>query len=298
LLRQFAAQGAGAACEPDRTIFDAKNTTKLPGTKVRGEGDPPTNDAAADEAYDGFGSTFNLYREAFDRCSLDDEGQPIIGTVHFGQNFENAFFNGAQMVFGDGGEFFKRFTLVDVVAHELSHGVVADEAGLIYRNQHGALNESFADVGGIMVKQFVLNQTPEQSDWLIGEGIFTDQVQGKALRSMKEPGTAYDDPVLGKDPQPAHMRDYVRTLQDNGGVHINSGIPNKAFYLASINLGPQEFAWKKSGLIWYAALTGPMVTPFSFFRGFANATLAAAMDIFGQQAQEAVRDAWKEVGVL
>ncbi len=94
-----------------------------------------------------------------------------------------------------------------------------------------------SDVFGSLVKQYQLQQTAGEADWLIGQGLLTENVKGIALRSMKAPGTAYDDPVLGKDPQPAHMKDYVNTVSDNGGVHINSGIPNHAFYVVATELG-------------------------------------------------------------
>ncbi|SQI22331.1 Extracellular minor metalloprotease precursor [Salmonella enterica subsp. arizonae] len=135
------------------------------------------------------------------------------------------------MVFGDGdGEIFNRFTSsIDVVAHELTHGVTETEAGLIYFGQSGALNESLSDVFGSLVKQFHLQQTAGQADWIIGEGLLAKGINGKGLRSMAAPGTAYDDPLLGKDPQPAHMQNFIKTREDNGGVHLNSGIPNRAF---------------------------------------------------------------------
>ncbi len=205
---------------------------------MRIEGAPASGDAAVDEAYDGLGATFDLYWDVYERNSIDDEGLPLDATVHYGTDYDNAFWNGQRMVFGDGdGDLFNRFTIaVDVIGHELTHGVTEDEAQLAYFFQPGALNESNSDVFGSLVKQKLLHQTVEEADWLIGAGLFTSNVQGVALRSMKAPGTAYDDPVLGKDPQPAHMRDYVRTYQDNGGVHINSGIPNHAFYL----IGPGD----------------------------------------------------------
>ena len=169
-------------------------------------------DVAVDEAYDGLGNTFDFYERAYDRNSIDDEGLPLDATVHYGQDYDNAFWNGPQMVYGDGdGVIFNRFTnCLDVIGHELTHGVTQYEAGLEYKGQSGALNESFSDVFGSLVKQWNLKQTAAQADWLIGDGLFTPGIHGVAMRSMKEPGTAYDDPLLGKDPQPAHMSDYVK----------------------------------------------------------------------------------------
>ncbi|MBE3559793.1 MAG: M4 family metallopeptidase [Ktedonobacteraceae bacterium] len=285
--------------QPQRTIFDAHNTQTLPGDMVRGEGAPSTGDPATDEAYDGLGATYNFYWKTYERNSIDDSGLPLNATVHFGQHYNNAFWNGERMVFGDGdGELFNRFTIsLDVIGHELTHGVTEDEARLIYSGQPGALNESLSDVFGSLVKQFALQQTADQADWLIGAGLFTERVQGVALRSMKAPGTAFDDPVLGKDPQPAHMRDFVYTFEDNGGVHINSGIPNHAFYLAAVELG--GYAWEKAGLIWYETLRDSGLRPNSGFRTFARRTLANAARLFGQNSaeQQAVRVAWSKVGL-
>ena len=150
------------------------------------------------------------------------------------------------------GSCFRRFTLaIDVIGHELTHGVTQYTSNLNYSDQPGALNESLSDVFGSLVKQRQRGQTASQADWLIGEGLFTANVKGVALRSLKEPGTAYDDPVLGRDPQPAHMRDYVHTSDDDGGIHINSGIPNHAFFLVAAAIG--GYAWEKAGRIWYTA---------------------------------------------
>jgi Zn-dependent metalloprotease len=286
-----------AQVRPQRFIYDAKNTETLPGALVRGEGDGPTGDAAVAEAYDGLGATFDLYQDEYGRVSIDDEGMPLIATVHYGRDYNNAFWDGTQMVFGDGdGELFNRFTIsLDVIGHELTHGVVEDEAGLVYLNQPGALNESVSDIFGSLVKQYQLDQTADEADWLIEAGLFTDEVQGVALRSMKAPGTAYDDPVIGKDPQPAHMRDFVNTTRDNGGVHINSGIPNHAFYLAATNIGGK--AWEKAGQIWYDALRDSRIRPTARFRTFARATVRVAHQGFGKDEAEAVEDAWRTVGV-
>jgi len=285
--------------EKRRTIYNAQHHQDLPGVIVRTEGARPTGDLAADEAYDGLGATFDFYWECYQRNSIDDAGLPLEGTVHFGQNYDNAFWNGERMVFGDGdGKLFNRFTIsLDVIGHELTHGVTQDEAQLAYYGQSGALNESVSDVFGSLVKQHKLNQTADQADWLIGAGLLAAGVKGVALRSMKAPGTAYDDPVLGKDPQPAHMRDYLHTYQDNGGVHVNSGIPNHAFFLAATNIG--GYAWDKAGRIWYDTLRDSSLKPNSGFRTFARLTVINAGRLFGQGSpeQQAVHDAWVEVGV-
>ena len=283
---------------PNRTIADAKNTETLPGTVVRKEGADPTGDEAADEAYDGLGATFALFSEVYDRNSIDGAGLPLNATVHYGVEYDNAFWDGDRMVFGDGdGEIFGRFTAsLTVIGHELTHGVTQYTAGLAYEGQSGALNESVSDVFGSLVEQYALEQTTTEASWLIGAGLFTDEVEGTALRSLKAPGTAYDDDVLGKDPQPAHFDDYVTTTDDNGGVHINSGIPNRAFYLVAETLGGN--AWQRAGQIWYDTL-GLDLASNSTFVQFARATVRAAAKRYGEASAEvdAVRSGWSTVGV-
>ena len=209
------------------------------------------------------------------------------------------------MVFGDGDNyFFNRFTVaLDIIGHELTHGVTEYEAGLDYIGQSGALNESISDVFGSLIKQYSLRQTAEQADWLIGQSLFTANVQGcqgqaPALRSMKAPGTAFCDPILGQDPQPTHMRDFVYTAEDNGGAHINSGIPNFAFYKVATKIG--GFAWERAGRIWYETLRDSRLSAGANFQAFARLTLENAEALYGRESREAraVQEAWDEVGVL
>ncbi|MEO7745853.1 MAG: M4 family metallopeptidase, partial [Actinomycetota bacterium] len=284
---------------PLRTVSDAHATTTLPGDVVRAEGAAPTGDAATDEAYDGLGATWALFHDAYGRDSLDDAGLGLDATVHYGRDYDNAFWDGARMVFGDGdGSVFERFTVaVDVIGHELTHGVTEKTAGLVYQGQSGALNESISDVFGSLVKQRVLAQDAASADWLIGAGLFRPGVQGVALRSMRAPGTAYDDPVLGRDPQPATMAGYVVTRDDNGGVHTNSGIPNHAFYLAATGVGGD--AASGAGQVWYDVLTGGSLPADADFATFAALTVRAADTRFGAGSTQsrAVADAWAQVGV-
>ena len=171
-----------------RTISTAKNTETLPGKIIRNEGAPKSGDKATDEAYDGLGHTFDFFAEVFRRNSIDDMGMPLNATVHYGENYSNAFWNGQRMVFGDGdGQLFNRFTAsLDVIGHELAHGVTEDETGLVYMQQPGALNEHLSDVWGSLIKQKVRNETANKADWLIGAELLRKSVNGVALRSMAE----------------------------------------------------------------------------------------------------------------
>lgn len=284
---------------PDRAVHDAGHKQALPGRTVRTEGGPATGDQTADQIYDWLGVTFGFYETVFGRDSIDGAGLPLVASVHYSVDYDNAFWNGSQMVYGDGdGRVFVTFSgPLDVTAHELTHGVTQYSGGLDYKGQSGALNESVSDVFGSLVKQYHLGQTAGQADWLIGQGMLAAGVHGVALRSMKAPGTAYDDPALGRDPQPADMAHYVDTTDDDGGVHINSGIPNRAFYLVATAIGGN--AWEKAGRIWYETLTGGKLASDADFAAFASLTHQSAEKLFGVGGaeSEAVRGAWTTVGV-
>jgi Zn-dependent metalloprotease len=278
---------------PQRTIYDCHQQEPVTDPEVvRTEGGAETDDPAVNEAYDGLGATYAFYWDQFKRDSIDDQGMPLHGWVHYGRDYDNAFWDGSEMVFGD-GKIFDRFTKsLDVIGHELTHGVTEHEAALQYLNQSGALNESISDVFGSLVKQFKLGQTADQADWLIGADIVKPGFPGKALRSMIAPGTAWDH-----DDQPAHMDDYVHTMSDNGGVHTNSGIPNKAFADLALKLGGN--AWEKAGRIWYETLRDPRVRPNATFHQFAGRTAATAGRLYGAGGDEAdaVAACWDGVGV-
>jgi hypothetical protein len=276
---------------PAWVVHTAANGSELPGDVVRTAGDGPSGDVAVDEAADGVAASLQMYAEVYDRNSYDDAGATVVSTVHYQRDYDNAFWDGRQLVFGDGdGRVFDRFTKpVDVLGHELTHAVTERTAGLVYEGQSGALNESLSDVFAACLKQRLLGQDAVAGDWLIGAGLFLPGVEGRALRDMAHPGTAYDDPVLGQDPQPGHMDDYVDTTDDHGGVHLNSGIPNRAFQLAATGIGGSSA--EGAGRIWYAALTGGLSSRADF-AAFAAATVAAAGEHTGE-----VEEAWRTVGV-
>ena len=200
----------------NRQVYTANHTQTLPGALVRSEGGAATGDADADHAYQYLGDTYDYYFSRFGRDSYDAAGAPMKATVHYGVNYQNAFWNGTQMVFGDG------FPIDDVTAHEMTHAVTENEANLIYQNQSGALNESFSDIFGEIIDlgNGAGNDTPPVA-WLMGE----DLPGIGAIRSLADP-TLYGDPDK--------VSTYDCTTADNGGVHTNSGIPNKAAYLMAV----------------------------------------------------------------
>jgi Zn-dependent metalloprotease len=275
-----------------RDVFDAMGRNQVGGRLVRTEGGPPVADPVVNQAYDATGTTWDFFFHVLARNSVDGRGLPLESTVHSAQARDNAFWNGNRMVFGDAtprGPFMGSFAaLIDVVAHELTHGVTqyATPKGLDYMNQSGALNESWSDVFGSIVKQWSLQQNVKQADWLIGAGLLKLRY-GKALRSLKAPGTAWIE-----DDQPSTMDGYVTA----GDVHTNSGIPNKAFYLAADAIGGN--AWDRAGPIWYRAL--PLLGPHASFVDAAHATVQAASALYGETGTEvkAVTAAWQAVKVL
>ena len=303
--RELRGSFAGLSAAPvdgRRSIFNCASGTVLPrATLARSEGEPAVADETVDRAYDGFGVIRDFYRAVFHRNSIDDQGMRLHGYVHRGVRYDNAFWDGQEMVFGDGdGVVFTDFTgSLDVIGHELTHGVTEYTAALEYHNQSGALNESLSDVFGSMIKQWHLGQTAATADWLIGSDVFTPAIEADALRSMKAPGTAYDNKDFGRDPQPDHMDRYVVLPDtdegDNGGVHINSGIPSKAFYLVATKIGGNS--WEAPGHIWYEALRASRAT--TQFQDFADTTYRKAGELYGVAGvqQRAVLDAWAEVGI-
>ena len=294
------AQRTATPFAPSRFTYDAKQSESPSGglgTLARKEGQDSVGDAAIDAAHDNAGLVHEFYATVLGRDSIDGRGMAMKSVVHFGRAYNNAYWDGEKMTYGDGdGKMFKPLSQgLDVVGHEMTHGITEHTAGLAYRNQSGALNESWSDVMGEIIEQWAENRAgfgsadaAKAADWLIGEDVFTPGTAGDGLRSMRTPGTGYKG-----DPQPGHMKDYKKMTGDNGGVHINSGIPNKAAYEAAIVLGSEKIA-----KIWYTALTDYLKSN-STFADAANATLAASTLLYGTGAESAaIVDAWKAVGIV
>lgn len=292
-----------------RKVYDATNRRNLPGkllVSVEGDASIPSTYKQTGTIQDNFVNlalqnaldVFLFYLENYHYNSLDGEGKGISSTVHYGKNYENAFWSGDQVVYGDGSSLFEAFvSFPDVVGHELTHGITGNR--LAYDGESGALNEHFSDVMGYLIYMYIHHLTAEEAEWAFAKGILHYNGNSYPLRSFKEPGAAYNIPGLGKDLQPAKYSLLYRGSDDNGGVHINSGIPNHAFYLFAMALGGNP--WEKAGLIWFTTMTreGAFSTHASM-KEFAEATIQTAQTLFPEEPaiSEALITAWRNVEVI
>lgn len=285
-------------------VYDCKQKTDLEGATLIWDtkNNQKITSGAGKNVIKGGKASWDFYWQLFGRNSIDNKGMLIKQYVHYDKGMDNAYWDGRRMVYGDGdGSVFTSFTSdIDIIGHELTHGVTENEANLDYENQAGALNESFSDIFGIMIKQRFNNHDVKKSSWLIGERVMIGPKY--ALRSMKAPGTGYKNhPELGDDPQPATMDNYQNMPNtpsgDWGGVHINSGIPNFAFYVAAYNMG--GYAWDKAGRIWYAVLTDTGLVHNAKFADVKNLTIVHAEKLFGIGSNEvkAVKQGWSETKI-
>jgi vibriolysin len=286
----------------NRKTYSAGNRTTLPGTLVRSEGQAPIADAVANQAHDNAGFTYDFYFGQYGRDSYDGLGTNLISSVHYNRNYVNAFWNGTQMVYGDGdGSQSGPLTVLDVVAHELTHAVTDTASELVYANESGALNEAMSDVFGAAVEAY-RDGSVSGNTWKIGEECWTPGTAGDALRYMNDPAIAGD-----YDYYPTR---YTGT-SDNGGVHWNSGIANLAFHLMvaggkhprgkTANLVPAldvnpYASMLKGAAIFYRANT-VYLTPGSTFADARDATAKAAADLYGSAAVASVNEGWTAVGV-
>jgi len=253
-----------------RMTFNAQNGAVLPGTLAKSEDITITVDTDIENAFNFTGNTYHYYTTTHGRDSYDDRGGTLISSVHFGSGYQNAFSLGELTAYGD------EFPVKDVVAHEWTHSVIASSAGLEYRWQSGALNESFSDIFAAMV---------DRDNWLIGEDLPESFLGGdEALRDMADP------PRFG---QPDHTADWLETCEDYEGVHTNNGIMNKAYYLIATQITKD-----KAEQIFYRTLTTYLDTQ-SGFNDARAAALQSAVDLYGEGSAEVsgVLNGFNAVGI-
>lgn len=281
-----------------RSVYDmGGNYDPLPGTLRRAEGQQASGDAMVDEAYENAGIVHAYYKSVLSRESLDGAGCALLSCVNYGHQVGNGFWDGVRMLYGAGdGALFHSFTRsLSIAAHEMTHGVLSFESDLEYQGQPGALNESFCDVMGIAVVHHHAKTSAADGNWFMGGEVVGPVLTGvRGFRSFGADPAYQDHPVIGTDPQPKHMSDFVHTAEDHGGVHLNSGIPNHAFYLAAQAMGGN--AWDRPARIWYDAFTSALNKRATFLQA-AGATTASAQRMFGEDAAKAVADAWRAVGL-
>ena len=313
--------GQPAAEDPpkavNRKVFTLSNkvSSRIEDAQLlRGEGDDSSGDAAVDKCYEFFGDAFKFFYEVFNRNSIDDKGLMLIGLVHYGTHVPNANWDNTLKLlwFGDGflkdpyddtkpapsykGYFGSFSKSIEIVAHELMHGITNALTSLNYYGESGALSEHLSDAFGLMVKHYTLKQKVDEADWLLGQDIILPELPHMAFRSFKNPGSAYRLPGdAGHDEQVAKMKDYKNIKNEDGGAHINSGIPNHAFYLAAIKIG--GYSWEKLGRVWWKTLKEGDIPKFCKFKQFALKTVDFAREE-GDNVQNAITEAWQAVGVL
>jgi Zn-dependent metalloprotease len=289
-----------------RQTYTANNGTTLPGTLKRSEGSANIGDTALDAAHNFAGNVYDYYKNVHNRDSYDNAGATIKSSAHYSTSYNNAFWNGTQMVYGDGDgtTFIALSRALDVDAHELTHAVTERTANLTYSNESGALNEATSDILGNSCEAYSLNGgTPNANTWKVGEDIYTPNTAGDALRYMNNP----TQDGSSKDYYPER---YTGTA-DNGGVHSNSGIANLVYYLMVMG-GPHPRAKTAVNVtalsatsstsldmaqrIWYRALT-VYFTSSTNFQGARTATVQAATDLYGAAAAATVTSAWDCVAV-
>lgn len=274
-----------------RLVYDAQGAEwEIPKTVARREGDAPTGDPAVDEVYDAMGTVHRFFWNVYG-LDLQIYTGSMVAVVHFGDPFDNMFWDGAKLVVGNPSSVFFNNSLsaaLDAVGHELFHIVTQFETKLQFLNQAGSLMEATADVFGSLVMQHHIGQRANEASWLIGEGLL---VSGRAIRSLAEPGSAFED-----DRQVFHMKNFVRTTDDHGGVHANAGIPAHAFYRMANALG--GYAWDPAGRIWLSAVRDKRLRSAGFST-FAGCTVMAARQLYGDDSVEltAVAESWQAVGV-
>jgi len=276
---------------PSASLYDCHHGTVLPGAQVPNPG--TSSDLTAKRAYLQSLAVAKFYKAAFGRDSIDGHNMSLVSSIHYSVKYNNAFWNGSQMTYGDGdGNIFVDFTKAgDVIGHELTHGVTQYTLSLNYANQPGGLNESLSDVFGSMFRQWQAKQAVTKADWLIGKEIMGPGAKARGftcLRDLANPAAAHC-----LSPQPTKFSQY----HDGMDPHESSGIPNFAFYKAAMAIGGKS--WEKAGKIWYRALTGSGSKPGLKMGAFANLTRAAAVALFPKDAAVigAVDKAWTAVGL-
>lgn len=291
LSRDMGAHLTVVAAAPKVTVYDCKHSQTLPGSPVTSPA--RSADATAKRTYAETTKVAQFYKKVFGRNSIDDAGMTMMSSIHFGNKYNNAMWNGSQMIYGDGdGSLFIDFTNGnDVIGHELTHGVTQHTLGLAYANDAGGLNESMSDCFGSMFRQWQAGQDVSKADWLIGHDILGAAAKARGYTCLRNMANPADKQALAAQP--------TKYAQLHPGMdpHYTSGPPNLAFCAAAKAAGGRS--WETVGQVWYRVLTGSGAQPNMTMPQFAARTRQAAIQKFGagSKVAGAVDQGWKAVGL-
>jgi Zn-dependent metalloprotease len=276
---------------PTVSVFTCDHSQSLPGTQIP---DPDgSSDATAKNVFKETTLVANFYKEVFNRDSVDNANMALLSSIHYGKNYNNAFWNGSQMTYGDGdGKIFVDFSKAnDVIGHELTHGVTQYSLQLNYSGDAGGLNESISDCFGSMFRQWQANQTAGTADWLIGADIVGPAAKERGLTCLRDMANPAADHCLA--PQPTSYSQITPGMDP----HYSSGPPNLAFCTACKIAGGES--WKGVGKVWYEVLTQSGPHPNMVMKDFANRTRNTSAHLFpgNTTLQNAVDQGWRHVGL-
>jgi Zn-dependent metalloprotease len=279
------------AATPLVTVYNCKHTQHLPGVPVANPGS--SSDATAKRAFNETTNVAKFYKDVFNRNSIDNQGMTMMSSIHYGRQYNNAMWNGSQMVYGDGdGSLFIDFTSGnDVIGHELTHGVTQYSLQLDYQDDAGGLNESISDCFGSMFRQWEASQDVNAADWLIGHDIMGPTAKARGFTCLRDMASPAAQHCLA--PQPTNYSQVTPGMDP----HYSSGPPNLAFCTACKTLGGKS--WEKIGQVWYSSLTGFGPTPNMTMKAFADRTRQVASTMYGSTpaVAAAVDQGWKYVGL-
>lgn len=279
------------AVAPAVTVFNCQQTQTLPGTAVPNPA--ASADATVKRTFVETSAVADFFKQVFNRNSIDNAGMTMMSSVHYGNKFNNAMWNGSQMIYGDGDQaIFVDFTRGnDVIGHELTHGVTQHSLQLAYSGDAGGLNESMSDCFGSMFRQWRANQTVAKADWLIGSDILGPTAKAKGLTCLRNMANPADPKALA--PQPTKYSQITPGMDP----HFSSGPPNLAFCTACKKLGGKS--WERIGQVWYRSLTGFGPTPTMKMPKFAARTRQVAKQLYANTpaVAAAVDAGWKQVGL-
>lgn len=279
------------AATPKVTVYNCRQTQTLPGSPVSNPG--ASTDVTAKRTFVETTSVAKFYKTVFNRNSIDNAGMTMMSSIHFGKGYNNAMWNGSQMIYGDGdGQLFVDFTASnDVIGHELTHGVTQYTLQLAYQDDAGGLNESMSDCFGAMFRQWEKGQDAATADWLIGADIIGPTAKARGYTSLRNMANPADKKALA--PQPTLYSQVTPGMDP----HYSSGPPNLAFCTACKTLGGKS--WERVGQVWYAALTTSGAQPKMTMPAFAARTRQLATQLYPKQptVAAAVDAGWKKVGL-